>query len=689
MKNAFSFFLCLFVLTSLSSAASGGAVADRLFGTNGTTTILAGPNAQAKKVKGQPDGKLVILGSTGSGTSDATVIARFNADGSPDATFGNGGIVIISFSATSESLNDLAIQADGKIVVAGSFFSVNTQSTDFIVARFTVNGSIDPTFGTNGVATVNQSSIDSFNAVAIQADGKIIAAGSTSQNFGEFAAIRFNANGTLDSSFNNGGLFFFDSSPLADKQQFLAISMYPGGKILMGGSSLEQNGNFEVIVRLLPNGQFDTGFAGAGAGVQRLSLGQESSGPKYDMAVLPDGKFMTVSRIFLGRFTADGEIDSTYRGQIGLGDLKPLGTDIAVRSDGRIIVLGQGRAQVTDIVAYENNGREINRAKNLSGADVAITAGDRFWVPRSSGNNLTVTRYVSITSQATRLADVDYDGKTDFIVSRGGSAAYILRSASAPVVYPLTHSAGETVRVIPEDYYSSNPTQFPLFSWRSSTPSAQAFYDSTIENGTVTSYPWGIGSDIPVGGDYDGETRQFDSIYRKSTELAIFRPSTGTWWIFDRFTNTSSAIAWGMAGDKPVPADYDYDGITDLAIYRPSTGVWWIRRSSDGATFAMQFGFASDIPLTGDYDGDGRADLTVYRPSEGIWYQYLTSEGFKTSRFGLATDIPVPGDYDGDGRHDIAVYRSGIWYLLQSTAGFAALQWGNATDTPVSVRYDQ
>lgn len=303
---------------------------------------------------------------------------------------------------------------------------------------------------------------------------------------------------------------------------------------------------------------------------------------------------------------------------------------------------------------------------NLKGAGIAVQSDNKFIVISSEDNNFIVKRYISISSQGTRITDFDYDGKTDFVVLRDGQTAYVLRSLQTISTYQINRNANETIRIMPEDYQYATPSLFPLFYWRSPQQNAPSYFESINANDN-NNISMGNKDDIPVGGDYDGESSVTEPPpYRRPAEFAIFRPSTGDWWIYNLRSNTYSAFHWGANGDKPVPADYDYDGITDFAVYRPLTGTWWIHRSSDDTYFTIQFGVASDIPLTGDYDGDGKADFTVYRASESNWYQYLTTEGFRIVRFGLPTDIPVPGDYDGDGKMDIAVYREGIWYLCKA-----------------------
>jgi len=206
---------------------------------------------------------------------------------------------------------------------------------------------------------------------------------------------------------------------------------------------------------------------------------------------------------------------------------------------------------------------------------------------------------------------------------------------------------------------------------------------------TYVSQTWGLATDVPVPGDYDGDGK---------TDAAIFRPSTGTWWILKSSTSTYFPVQWGLATDIPVPGDYDGDGKTDIAIFRPSTGTLWILKSSSNYTtyFPQQWGLATDNPVPGDFDGDGKTDVAIFRPSTGTWWILKSSTNY-TSYFsqtwGLDTDITVPGDYDGDGKTDVAIFRpsTGTWWILKSSTNYTTYfpqQWGLATDTPVPGDYD-
>ncbi len=191
----------------------------------------------------------------------------------------------------------------------------------------------------------------------------------------------------------------------------------------------------------------------------------------------------------------------------------------------------------------------------------------------------------------------------------------------------------------------------------------------------------GLPTDRIVPADYDGNALM---------DIAVFRPSNGTWY----FSNVRglTAVQFGANGDVPVPADYDGDGFADIAVFRPSNGTWYIRTSSDDGFIAVQFGTNGDVPTVGDYDGDERADIAVFRPSTGDWFRLNSSNNsFSAVRFGIEVDKPVPADYDGDGKTDIAVYRptDRVWYRLNSSNNsFSAVQFGANDDVPVAADYN-
>jgi hypothetical protein len=314
----------------------------------------------------------------------------------------------------------------------------------------------------------------------------------------------------------------------------------------------------------------------------------------------------------------------------------------------------------------------------LNASEILVQADDKFVFINSSGTDFVVTRLSAISSQGTRIADYNNDDVTDIAVRRqSNSTLYVLTNDSRFLSFPSGEASFEIKQVIPEPDRCN--TGFPFVYWKSGNiGNSPASFVRTNGAGNRSVYQWGLSTDIPAGGDYNGDT---------CTDLTVFRPSEGIWYILDTSNNRSTAVQWGQSGDKLVPADYDYDGITDIAVFRPSNGTWYVRRSSDNGLTAFQFGISSDIPLTGDFDGDGRADFAVYRPSSGTWYLQQTTAGFRAVQFGISTDQPVPGDYDGDGRHDVAVFREGVWYILGSNRGFYAVRWGTSGDVPVSVRY--
>jgi hypothetical protein len=133
--------------------------------------------------------------------------------------------------------------------------------------------------------------------------------------------------------------------------------------------------------------------------------------------------------------------------------------------------------------------------------------------------------------------------------------------------------------------------------------------------------------------DFDGDG---------STDLAVFRPSAGAWFVLKSSNSTLQAVQWGQNGDLPATGDYDGDGLSDFAIFRPSNGGWFILRSKDGTFISTQFGQNGDQPASGDYDGDGISDIAVFRPSVGAWFILQSSNGqFRGQQWGANGDIII------------------------------------------------
>ncbi len=213
-------------------------------------------------------------------------------------------------------------------------------------------------------------------------------------------------------------------------------------------------------------------------------------------------------------------------------------------------------------------------------------------------------------------------------------------------------------------------------------PSTGVWWVHHSSNGTYRAQQFGLTDDIPAPEDFDG-----DNI----SDLGVFRPSDGTWYFFRSTNSTMGIVQFGSDGDIPTAGDYDGDAKADLSVYRPSTNVWYVLRTADLGVTIKAFGVSGDIPAIGDFDGDGKIDLSIFRPSVGDWwYSSSADNGLKATHFGSDGDIPTAGDYDGDGRTDLAVFRpsTNIWYSLRTTSGFVALQWGSAGDIPTVGDYD-
>jgi len=228
-----------------------------------------------------------------------------------------------------------------------------------------------------------------------------------------------------------------------------------------------------------------------------------------------------------------------------------------------------------------------------------------------------------------------------------------------------------------EDAGASAAPPADLAVWR---PSSGYWYVLGGPNSQQTFTQWGNSDDKPVPGDYDGDGK---------TDFAVWRKTTATWY-FNYSSGSTGGFALGSVGGEPVSADFDGDGKSDPAVFHAPNGIWSIARSSAGVIYP-QFGQTGDIPAPADYDGDGRADIAVYRPGNQTFYAVRSSDTtLLISQVGLTGgDKPVSGDYDGDGTADFAVRSGADWLIKQSSNNQTlTVNWGQAGDEAVQNDYD-
>jgi uncharacterized delta-60 repeat protein len=386
---------------------------DTTFGTGGIVTNALAQSAIAQGVVQQSDGKLVVAGFavTAEAASVFSEVARYNQDGSLDTSFGTGGTVAIqNFLALA-----LAIQTDDRIVVAGAN-DLGDTTGDFGLARLNTDGSMDTTFGGGLVSTSFSGGGESIPfAVAIQPDGKIIAAGATGGSTVStfiFAAARYNTDGTLDSTFGTVGTV----TVVIPSSIVSSIAIEQDGEIILGGGSgfdggkgtvslVSLAGTQFVLAGLNPDGSVDTAFGNGGKVQQTVGSG----GSAFQLALQADGKIVAagaalggsgLTSLALTRYNTDGSLDTSF-GSAGTVTTKfdgkvDVATGVAIQQDGKIVVGG-----FTSSAAAED---QLSPASQLY------------------PNNLSFVFLMAVTSPGSQIAVARYnpDGSLDTSFGTGG-----------------------------------------------------------------------------------------------------------------------------------------------------------------------------------------------------------------------------------------------------------------------------
>jgi uncharacterized delta-60 repeat protein len=311
----------------------------------GSMSVALDPAASAVAV--QRDGRIVAAGETGESPHNRFALARYTPDGNLDPTFGRGGKVQTAVGSESQA-SDVAIQDDGKIVAAGS--NGLDDAGEFALARYTPDGNLDPTFGTSSkvLTGFGPKRRASASAVAIQRDGKIIAVGSSSRDQSDFALARYLSGGGLDPSFGKGGKVL---TAFGSQRSDFARDVAPqaDGKIVAAGSSCTWPSGQDydcdfALARYLSDGRLDKSFGKGG----KLLTAFGSQTPDYlaGIDIQADGKIVAAGesrgKFALAHYTADGRLDPSFGdgGKVltggGFGSISA----IAFQRDGKIIAAG-------------------------------------------------------------------------------------------------------------------------------------------------------------------------------------------------------------------------------------------------------------------------------------------------------------------------------------------------------------
>ena len=348
---------------------------DDTFGTNGIViTPVGSGNDIVKSVAIQDDGKIIAAGSSEYGPYNNFAVVRYNVDGNLDNLFGTNGIVSTSISTSINVIKSLAIQSDNKIIAAGYTNLSNSSYDNFSIARYNENGKLDNTFGTDGIANAFLGTTGGqAQSVAIQNDGKIVAGGysNNGSNF-DFGLVRYNSNGSIDNTFGTNGFLI---NPIGSSDDFLnSIALQEDGKIVAAGYSRFSGAAGFSIARFKPDGTLDYTFGSGGVTAIFLNydlVGDMGEDKAQSVSIQNDGKIVVGGYTFIGvgyafgvvRLDTNGVIDSTFGGDgivtTHLGTDDDFAHSMAIQSDGKIILAGEswnGNNYDFALVRYNTNG---------------------------------------------------------------------------------------------------------------------------------------------------------------------------------------------------------------------------------------------------------------------------------------------------------------------------------------------
>jgi uncharacterized delta-60 repeat protein len=399
---------------------TSGAI-DSSFGNDGLVFTQIGTGSGATDMVVQLDGKIVVSGTSQVDGNEQIGVARYNSNGSLDSSFGSGGKVLIESPGATGFSNLISLQADGKIVIGGSI--LGSGNKDILVVRMNANGSLDNTFDGDGKVQTDIGLSEGVNAIAIQSDGKILVTGSTI-DFSlaqHVAVVRYNLDGSLDSSFDGDGVLLTDAGGTRDDS--MGIAALPSGRIAVFGNSNSTNPQSIFVAQLNSNGSRDTNYDGDGIAIVSLPTIDHSA---KGFAILVDGRPLIVgTKSTIGSFTDPTELVAVRLTASGL-------LDPTFDNDGVVITKlnisydwSQGLTQQVDgklvAVGTAYNGSTSNFAVARYNVDGSLD--------NTFGNSGTVVTSFGTQGDEAQDVAIQNDGK---IVVAGRSAYHIALARYLP-----------------------------------------------------------------------------------------------------------------------------------------------------------------------------------------------------------------------------------------------------------------
>jgi uncharacterized delta-60 repeat protein len=389
------------------------------------------PGDEAFDVAIQADGKIVVAGTS----AGDVALARYNADGGLDTAFDGDGLVTTDLGGDDRA-EGVAIQADGKIVVAGSGPGQN--DFDFALARYNAGGTLDPTFSGDGKVLTDFGDFDFAFRIAIQADGKIVAAGLTEAgaNRPDFALSRYNADGSLDATFDADGRVVSD---VGGDDNLRDLAIQPDGRVVVAGFNSTASGNNFELARYNSDGGLDTSFDGDGRVVTAFPSGTSFA---EAVAIQADGKILAGGGANLARYNSDGSLDAPSFGGDGMVGIASGGVfvrELAIQADGKIVTVGLGGGVNPDnflVARHLSTGAEpkitVDDVSRLEGNAGLTLFKFTVSIDKRSAEQITVSRQ---TANGTASAPSDYSavGPATFVFSPGETTKNVIVKVNGDV----------------------------------------------------------------------------------------------------------------------------------------------------------------------------------------------------------------------------------------------------------------